>query len=200
MQPLLQAVAGSGLKPKAAMSFSLGYVTAQTFDPAAAAVDGLMRSTSWSIEAAQRNPAAQAVTALYQRRFNSPMTEAAASAFTAVMTVAQAVNNAGTLDEQRVRSALLSLDIPGEQTIMPWAGIQFDETHQNTLAQALIEQYHNRAFSIVYPSDAAARGAKAVSGPTPRADAGQHRPGGISPVRRTRRQRSAYISPIRSAK
>ena len=159
VQPLLQAVATSGWKPKAAMSFSLGYVTAQTFDPAAAAVDGLMRSTSWSIEAAQRNPAAQAVTGLYQRRFNSPMTEAAASAFTAVMTVAQAVNNAGTLDNQRVRSALLSLNIPGEQTIMPWAGIQFDETHQNTLAQALVEQYHNRAFSIVYPSDAAAPGA-----------------------------------------
>jgi len=162
VQPLLQAVAGSGLKPQAAMSFSLGYVTAQTFDPAAAAVDGLMRSTSWSIEAAQRNPAAQAVTALYQRRFNSPMTEAAASAFTAVMTVAQAVNDAGTLDDQRVRSALLSLNIPGEQTIMPWAGIQFDETHQNTLASALIEQYHNKAFAIVYPDDAAARGVKAV--------------------------------------
>ncbi|HEY7100473.1 MAG TPA: ABC transporter substrate-binding protein [Mycobacteriales bacterium] len=162
VQPLLQAVATSGWKPKAAMSFSLGYVTAQTFDPAAAAVDGLMRSTSWSAEAAQRNPAAQAVTGLYQRRFNSPMTEAAASAFTAVMTAAQAVNNAGTLDAQKVRSALLSLDIPGGQTIMPWAGIQFDETHQNTLAQALVEQYHNRAFSIVYPSDAAARGAKAV--------------------------------------
>ena len=162
VQPLLQTVATSGWKPKAAMSFSLGYVTAQTFEPAAAAVDGLMRSTSWSIEAADRNPAARAVTALYQRRFNSPMTEAAASAFTAVMTVAQAVNNAGTVDEQKVRSALLSLDIPGEQTIMPWAGIQFDETHQNTLAQALVEQYHNRAFSIVYPSDAAAPGAKAV--------------------------------------
>jgi branched-chain amino acid transport system substrate-binding protein len=156
VQPLLQAVATSGWKPKAAMSFSLGYVTAQTFDPAAAAVDGLMRSTSWSIDTAQRNPAAQAVTALYQRRFNSQMTEAAASAFTAVMTVAQAVNNAGSLDEQRIRSALLSLNIPGQQTIMPWGGIQFDETHQNTLAQPLIEQYHNRAFSVIYPSDAAA--------------------------------------------
>ena len=78
------------------------------------------------------------------------------------MTVAQAVNNAGTLDNQQVRSALLSLDVPGEQTIMPWAGIQFDETHQNTLAQTLVEQYHNQKFSVVYPSDAAARGAKAV--------------------------------------
>ena len=143
------------------MSFSLGYVSEQTFQPVSAAVDGLMRSTSWSKEAAQRNPAGQAVTQLYQRRFNTPMTEAAASAFTAVMTVAQAVNNSGTLDNQQVRSALLNLNIPGEQTIMPWAGIQFDETHQNTLAAALIEQYHDNAFTVVYPSDAAARGAKA---------------------------------------
>jgi branched-chain amino acid transport system substrate-binding protein len=160
--PLLQAFAGGGWKPKAAMSYSLGYVTARTFDPAAAAVDGLMRSTSWSYEAAQRNVAARAVTALYQRRYNSEMTEAAASAFTAVMTVAQAVNNAGTLDNQQVRSALLSLNVPGEQTIMPWAGIQFDETHQNVLAQSLIEQYHNRQFSIVYPNDATRSGTRAI--------------------------------------
>jgi branched-chain amino acid transport system substrate-binding protein len=158
VQPLLQAFASRQYKPKVALSFSLGYINAQTFAPVAAAVDGLMRSTSWSAEAAERNPAARAVTALYQRRFNTPMTEAAASAFTAVMTVAQAVNSAGTLDNQQVRSALLSLNIPGDQTIMPWAGIQFDETHQNTLAQPLIEQYHDNAFRIVYPSDAAARG------------------------------------------
>ena len=66
------------------MSFSLGYLTAAAFTPQAATADGLLRSVSWSIEAAERNPAAQAVLlALYQRRFNSPMTEAAASAFTA---------------------------------------------------------------------------------------------------------------------
>ena len=67
-----------------------------------------MRSVSWSTEAAERNPAAQAVTGLYQRRYNSPMTEAAASAFTAVMTVAQAVNNAGTLDSRSGSAARCS--------------------------------------------------------------------------------------------
>ena len=29
---------------------------------------------------------------------------------------------------------------------MPWAGIQFDETHQNVLAQTLVEQFLSRAF------------------------------------------------------
>jgi branched-chain amino acid transport system substrate-binding protein len=161
VKALLGAFAQRQYKPPVALSFSLGYISAQTFAPVSRAVDGLMRSTSWSAESADRNPAAQAVTALYKRNYNSDMTEAAASAFTAVMTVAQAVNQAGTLDDQRVRSALLSIDVPGEQTIMPWAGIQFDETHQNTLAQTLVEQYHNQKFAVVYPRDAAARGAKA---------------------------------------
>ena len=120
-------------------------------------MDGLARSVSWSTEAADRNPAAQAVTALYQRRYNTPMTESAASAFTAVMTVAQAVDAARSTQPQRVRSALLSLNIPGEQTVMPWAGIQFDETHQNVLAQTLVEQFLSRRFQVVYPADASSR-------------------------------------------
>ncbi|HEY6744380.1 MAG TPA: ABC transporter substrate-binding protein [Mycobacteriales bacterium] len=140
-------------KPPAAMGFSLGYLNAGDFARAAGAANGLLRAVSWSTETAERNKAGQAIAALYLRRFNSPMTEAAASSFTAVMTVAQAANNAGSVQNQRIRSALLSLDVPGEQTVMPWAGIQFDETHQNVLAQSLVEQYLNGAFRIVYPSD-----------------------------------------------
>jgi branched-chain amino acid transport system substrate-binding protein len=171
VQPMLQAFAARQYKPKAAMSFSLGYLTASALTGQASAADGLLRSVSWSIEAAERNPAAQAVTGLYQRRFNSPMTEAAASSFTAVMTVAQAVNNAGSLDNQRVRSALLSLDVPGEQTIMPWAGIQFDETHQNVLSQSLVEQFQGQTYKIVYPSDAAGKNSRVVY-PAPNAVGG----------------------------
>ena len=38
--------------------------------------------------------------------------------------------------------------------MMPWAGIQFDETHQNMLAQALVEQFIGQGFRVVFPSDA----------------------------------------------
>jgi branched-chain amino acid transport system substrate-binding protein len=162
VQLTLQSFAARQYKPKAALAFSLGYLNAGSFSAESAAANGLLRSVSWSAETAERNPAAQAVTALYQRRFNSPMTEAAAASFTAVMTVAQAANNAGSTENQRIRSSLLSLNVPGEQTIMPWAGIQFDETHQNVLAQSLVEQYIGGAFKIVYPSDSAAANTTAV--------------------------------------
>jgi branched-chain amino acid transport system substrate-binding protein len=162
VQIALQAFAARHYKPKAGMAFSLGYLNAGNFAAASSTANGLLRSVSWSTETAERNQAAQAVSGLYQRRFNSPMTEAAASSFTAVMTLAQAVDNAGSTDNQRIRSALLSLDVPGEQRIMPWAGVQFDETHQNVLAQSLIEQYINGAFKVVYPSDSAAANSSAV--------------------------------------
>lgn len=162
VQATLGAFAARQYKPKAGMAFSLGYLNAGAFAAASGAANGLLRSVSWSAETAQRNQAAQAVAQLYQRRFNSPMTESAASSFTAVMTVAQAADNAGSTDNQRIRSALLSLNVPGDQTIMPWAGIQFDETHQNVLAQILIEQYINGAFKIVYPSDSTAVNTSAV--------------------------------------
>jgi branched-chain amino acid transport system substrate-binding protein len=155
--PLIQAIANRRYKPKAALSFSLGYLASKDFQSALQVVEGLCRTVSWSAEAAARNPAAQAVTALYERRYNTEMTEAAASAFTAVMTLAQAVDAARTTQPQRVRSALLSLNIPGEQTVMPWAGIQFDETHQNVLAQTLVEQFIGREFKVIYPADASSK-------------------------------------------
>ena len=158
----LAGFAARQYKPDAAMAFSLGYLTAGDFAKAPGAANGLLRAVSWSTETAERNPAGRAISALYQRRWNSPMTEAAASSFTAVMTVAQAANNAGSVQNQRIRSALLSLNVPGEQTVMPWAGIQFDETHQNVLAQSLVEQDINGGFKVVYPSDSTTGDLRAV--------------------------------------
>lgn len=157
VQPMIQAFGTRQYKTKAVMSFGLGYLTDQSYQASAPVVAGLSRSVSWAKEAADRNQAARAVAGLYQRRYNTGMTEAAASAFTAVLTAAQAVDAAGTTQPQRVRSALLSLNVPGDQTVMPWAGIQFDETHQNVRSQSLVEQFVNRSFKIVYPDDASSQ-------------------------------------------
>lgn len=152
---LITAFAEKQYRPKAVFSFGLGYLTTENYRQSAAVVTGLARSVSWAPDTAGRNPAARAIASLYQRKYNIPMTEAAAAAFTAVMTVAQAVDAARSTDPTRIRTALLSLDVPGEQTIMPWGGIQFDETHQNTLAQVIVEQFLSSSFKVVFPTDTA---------------------------------------------
>jgi branched-chain amino acid transport system substrate-binding protein len=170
IQPLVAAFSARQYKPKAAISFSLGYLAARDFADVPL-IEGLLRSVSWSIESANRNPAAQAVMGLYQRRFNVPMTEASASAFTAVMTAATAANNARSTENRRLRTALLSLNIAGEETIMPWAGIRFDETHQNVLAQSLVEQFSKKAFRVVYPIEATEKDTTLIY-PAPNAGSG----------------------------
>jgi branched-chain amino acid transport system substrate-binding protein len=95
------------------------------------------------------------VASLYQRRFKAPMTEAAAETFTAVLTLAQAVDSARSLDAQAIRTAMLGLNVPGRDTIMPWGGIRFDQTGQNVQAAALVERITPNAARVVFPQELA---------------------------------------------
>jgi len=152
---LLTAEASAGGQPPVSLAMGSGF-TVNTIRQAAQTTTGLLHTTAWSQDFASRNPAASAVANLYQRRFNTPMTEAAAETFTATMTLAQAIDAARSVDAQRVRTALLSLDVPGRDTIMPWGGIRFDQTGENTLAAGLVEQVTATSARVVFPRELAA--------------------------------------------
>nr|MDT0665835.1 ABC transporter substrate-binding protein [Micromonospora sp. DSM 115978] len=120
-------------------------------------LDGrVSRQTAWSASIAAANPRAAAVAERYKAEFGAPMTEAAASAFTAVSVLARAIDDAGSVVPERIRSALVGADLPGSFSIMPWNGVRFDGTHQNVLSGTVIEQASGSTFSVVYPRDLAA--------------------------------------------
>ncbi len=119
--------------------------------------EGLVRRTSWSPQIAARNPTAKRIAELFQQKFGDPMTENSARAFTAVMTLALAVNEAGTPDPDQIRSALQNTDIAGRDLIVPWDGVKFDDNHQNSGARGVIEQYLGGEWQVVYPRDVASR-------------------------------------------
>lgn len=110
---------------------------------------------------AARNTAAKPVIELYEETYGSPMSEVAAGSFTAVLTLAKAMDDAGSIEPDRVRTALLGLDIPGRDTIMPWSGVRFDATHQNTGAAGVVEQVDGAdALRVVFPDELAQEPAK----------------------------------------
>jgi branched-chain amino acid transport system substrate-binding protein len=159
---LVKAFVDRQYKPKALMAFGSGYLDAALVKGAGDPLTGLCREVAWSQDLATRNEAARAVAELYQGKYNAAMTEQAASTFTAVLTLAVAINNARSTDSRSVRSSLLNLNIQGKDTIMPWAGIQFDETHQNSGATSVVEQFINKTFRVVFPMDAAAAGQQMI--------------------------------------
>jgi branched-chain amino acid transport system substrate-binding protein len=140
-------------RPPQIFAFGDAFSEPQVLQAAGTAGEGLFYGTAWSREIAGRNAIARPVMELYEERFNQPMNETAAESFTAVLVLAQAIDNAGSTDPQRVRAALLNLDIPGRETIMPWSGIRFDASHQNVAANAVVEQRVAQAFRVVFPSE-----------------------------------------------
>ncbi len=115
--------------------------------------DRLLCVRAWSTEFASRHPAAREVTEQYTALFNSRMTEAAAGAFTAVLTLAAAIDRAGSTEPEEIRSALQSIQFSGTQTIMPWEGIRFASSGQNTDAAGVVEQVIGGRLSMVYPTE-----------------------------------------------
>jgi branched-chain amino acid transport system substrate-binding protein len=123
-------------------------------------VRSVARVVTWSSDFAGRNPVAHAVNQIYQQRYGVPMNDAAAGAFTAVLTLAVAIDgalSAGAPDSTHVRAALRQTDLQATETIMPWDGVQFDAGGQNPLAAGLVEQRTGSAFQVTYPRELASR-------------------------------------------
>jgi branched-chain amino acid transport system substrate-binding protein len=151
---VLKTMDAMGYRPPQIFSFARGvFSEPQVLQAAGKAGEGLYYGTAWSREIAGRSGIARAVMEQYEQRFNQPMGENAAETFTAVLVLAKAIDNARSADPQRVRAALLNLDIPGRETIMPWSGIRFDASRQNAAANGVVEQRVGQAFRVVFPNE-----------------------------------------------
>jgi branched-chain amino acid transport system substrate-binding protein len=148
---LVKAMRQTGYTPPGIFAFGPGFLETGALAPADA--EGLFAGTAWSREVAGRSPVAKPVMEMYEDRFGSPMSEVAAGSFTAVLVLAEAIGRAGSTDPQRVRAALLNLDIPGREMIMPWSGVRFDTAHQNTAAAGVVEQRVKGLFRVVFPDE-----------------------------------------------
>jgi branched-chain amino acid transport system substrate-binding protein len=150
---VLKTMDAMGYRPPQIFAFGDAFSEPQVLQAAGAAGEGLYYGTAWSREVAARSGIAKAVMERYEERFGQPMGEVAAGTFTAVLALAEAIDSAGSTDPQRVRAALLNLDIPGRETIMPWTGVRFDAAHQNVGANGVVEQRVAQAFRVIFPDE-----------------------------------------------
>jgi branched-chain amino acid transport system substrate-binding protein len=109
----------------------------------------------WSRDLGANNPVVTQVAKMYRERFGKDMDGTAARAFTAMMTLAEAINRAGSTDPRKIREALATTNLTSEQLIMPWQGVKFDQKGQNTLTSAVFVQIQNVEPKMVWPADRA---------------------------------------------
>jgi branched-chain amino acid transport system substrate-binding protein len=117
---------------------------------------------------ADKKPIIKKVDDLFKARYKIDFTGNSARSFTGLMVLADAINRAGSTDPEAIRKALAATNMPSSALIMPWKGVKFDETGQNTLGAGILVQVRDGKYSTVWPFDLASRD---VVWPMPKWDA-----------------------------
>jgi len=105
----------------------------------------------WSRDLSTTKPVVAQVAELYKERYGKEMDGTPARAFTAMMTLADAINRAGSTDPDKIRAALVDTNLGEADTIMPWEGIRFDATGQNELTRGIFIQTLEGTPKVVWP-------------------------------------------------
>jgi branched-chain amino acid transport system substrate-binding protein len=104
------------------------------------------------------------VNALYKQRTGRDFSGASGRSFTATQAWVEVLEKAASVAPADIQKAANAIEVPGDQLIVPWAGIKFatsgDDPGQNILGSGMIGQYQkdkegNLTLEIVYPFDVA---------------------------------------------
>ena len=137
--------------PRLILAQDAGYVDASFITTVAKDGEGIASRAAFSLDIINVKPVAKRINDLYRAKTGKDLTDAPARSFTGMLTLAEAINRAASTDPEAIRRALVTTDISGKQTIMPWKGIKFNDKGQNYMGQAIIVQLQGGKYTTVFP-------------------------------------------------
>lgn len=152
---IMRAFAELGYKPRVIMAQAAGYQEQSFLTAVGPLAEGLFSRSSFARDATKSRPAIEPINAAFRARAGKDLNDNTSRQVVGLQVMADAINRAASAKPDDIRRALISTEIPGNQTIMPWAGVRFDSTGQNVLATPVIQQVKDGVFHTVYPADVA---------------------------------------------
>lgn len=143
--------------PRMIMAQNSGHISSDFVKEVGKEAEGTLTRAPFSTDLIAKRPAARALNEIYVKRAGKDLYDFPARAFTGMITLLDAINRAGSTDPEAIRKALVATDIPGDQLIMTWDGVKFDQTGQNTGVKGIILQMQGGKYHTVYPFDVATR-------------------------------------------
>ena len=115
----------------------------------------LITKNVFALDLMDKNPLLKKVNEMYHNAYGANLDGNNIRAFTAMMTLADAINRAGSTDKEAIRKALVETDISPDQLIVMWEGVKFDETGQNVLATPIFQQMLDEKLVTIWPFEVA---------------------------------------------
>jgi len=109
----------------------------------------------FSLDLIDKIPLLGEVNKMYKDRYGVNFDGNSIRAFVGMMVLADAINRAGSTDNEAIRQALTETDIPADQLIVAWKGVKFDEKGQNLLGQGIVRQILDGELKTVWPFELA---------------------------------------------
>jgi branched-chain amino acid transport system substrate-binding protein len=144
-----------GLAPQAILANDAGFNDTEFLRTLGKNGNYVLSREVWALDLTSRNPLIKQVNDLYLNRFKTNFTGNSARSFTGLYALADAINRAGTTQPEAIRKALAETRIPADKLIMPWGGIAFDSSGQNTLGSGIIVQVQGGKYVTVWPFELA---------------------------------------------
>lgn len=152
---LIRTMSELGYKAKNIVAQDAGFSEKALYDAVGDKIPGVISRGSFSIDLAQKRPMVGKINDMYKEKSGKDFNDYSSRQFMGLIVMADAINRAKSTDGERIRDALAATDMPGEQTIMPWSRVKFDETGQNTFADPVLLQYVGGKFVTIFPTQAA---------------------------------------------
>jgi len=161
---MVKTLRAQKVKPKIIWGQDAGFEKPEFRDTLGDSIIGIMTRTVFLPKVAELKKVSGQVNVLYKAKTGNDLGGASARAFTGLQTWVHVLESAGSTQPADIQKAANKLYIPGDELVVPWAGIEFsssgDEIGQNVLGSGLIGQYQKGAdgkisLEIVYPFDVA---------------------------------------------
>jgi branched-chain amino acid transport system substrate-binding protein len=152
---LVKTMAELGYKPNAIVAQNAGFSEKALYDAVGDKLNGVITRGSFSLDLAAKRPMVGKINDMYKAKSGKDLSDFSSRQFMGLLVMAEAINRAKSTDGEKIRAALVATDIPGEQTIMPWSRVKFDEMGQNNDADPVLLQYVSGKFVTIFPPQAA---------------------------------------------
>jgi branched-chain amino acid transport system substrate-binding protein len=146
-----------GFSPDMILANDAGFADTEFTKTLGKDADYIISREVWALDLAKSKPLIKQVNDLFNQRYKINFTGNSSRTFTGFMVLADAINRAGSTDPEAIRKALVATNIPGKNLIMPWEGVKFDASGQNTLGRGILVQIIGGQYQTVWPFDMAAR-------------------------------------------
>src|ERR1700748_1052417 len=152
---LIKTMGELGYKAPAIVAQDAGFSEKALYDAVGDKLEGVISRGTFSLDLAAKRPMVGKINDMFKQKSGKDLNDYSSRQFMALIIMADAINRATSTDGEKIREALASTDLGGEQTIMPWKRVKFDEMGQNNDADPVLLQYMGGKFVTIFPAQAA---------------------------------------------